>query len=70
MAGRRKTKGTHGGWRPGAGMKPILKDPHLRSVTFEHDQERRLQAFADEEKVSFSEMVRRAVDAYLKRRKR
>ncbi len=66
----RKTKGTLGGWRPGAGRKPTLKD----AVSFTGDLERvdaeALEAIAEERGVSVASLVRTAVGAYLKRRKR
>ena len=66
----RKTKGTWGGWRPGAGAKPQLKDP----VSFTGDIERpdmdALEAIAEERGVSVASLVRAAVAAFLKRRKR
>ena len=66
----RKTKGTRGGWRPGAGRKPTLKD----AVSFTGDLERvdaeALEAIAEERGVSVASLVRAAVGAYLKRRKR
>ncbi len=66
----RKTKGTLGGWRPGAGRKPTLKD----AVSFTGDIERPdmdiLEAIAEERGVSVASLVRAAVGAYLKRRKR
>ena len=66
----RKTKGTLGGWRPGAGRKPVLKD----AVSFTGDIERRdveaLEAIGRERGVSVASLVRDAVAAYLKRRRR
>ena len=69
MARSRKTKGTWGGWRPGAGAKPKLDDPVLTSVTLERKQSDRIRALAKRRGVSVSEVVRHAVDAYLRRRK-
>ena len=66
----RKTKGTLGGWRPGAGRKPTLKDP----VSFTGDIERpdmdALEAVAEERGVSVASLVRAAVAAYVKRQRR
>ena len=68
--GARRTKGTLGGWRPGAGRKPTLKD----AVSFTGDLERvdaeALEAIAEERGVSVASLVRAAVGAYLKRRRR
>ncbi len=66
----RKTKGTLGGWRPGAGRKPVLKD----AVSFTGDIERRdmeaLEAIARQKGASVASLVREALAAYLKRRRR
>jgi hypothetical protein len=66
----RKTKGTWGGWRPGAGRKPTLRDP----VSFTGDIERldmdALEAIAEERGVSVASLVRAAVVAYVKRQRR
>jgi len=66
----RKTKGTWGGWRPGAGAKPQLKDP----VSFTGDIERpdmdALETIAEERGVSVASLVRAAVVAYVKRQRR
>ncbi len=66
----RKTKGTWGGWRPGAGRKPVLRDP----LSFTGDIERRdmeaLEAIGRERGVSVASLVRDAVAAYLKRRRK
>ena len=68
--GARKTKGTRGGWRPGAGRKPTLRDP----VSFTGDIERldmdALEAIAEERGVSVASLVRAAVTAYVKRDRR
>ena len=67
---RRKVKGTWGGWRPGAGRKPTLKDP----VSFTGEIERAdvdfLEAIARKRNVSVASLVRNAVGAYLQRQKR
>ena len=67
---KRKTKGTWGGWRPGAGRKPTLRDP----VSFTGDIERpdmdALEAIAEERGVSVASLVRAAVVAYVKRQRR
>ena len=63
----RKTKGTWGGWRPGAGRKPTLREP----VSFTGDIERLdmdcLEAIAEERGVSVASVVRDAVRAYVNR---
>ena len=68
--GGRKTKGTRGGWRPGAGRKPTLRDP----VSFTGDIERpdmdALEAIAEKRSVSVASLVRAAVVAYVKRQRK
>ena len=67
---RRKVKGTWGGWRPGAGRKPTLKDP----VSFTGEIERAdvdfLKAIARKRNVPVASLVRNAVAAYVQRQKR
>ncbi len=66
----RKTKGTWGGWRPGAGRKPTLREP----VSFTGDIERpdmdALEAIAEKRGTSVASLVRAAVAAYVKRQRR
>ena len=66
----RKTKGTRGGWRPGAGRKPTLKDP----VSFTGDIERgdmdTLEAIAEERGVSVASLMREAARMFLKRQRK
>ena len=68
--GRRKIKGTWGGWRPGAGRKPTLADP----VSFTGELERAdvdfLETIASKRNVSVASLVRNAVAAYVHRQKR
>ena len=68
--GRRKIKGTWGGWRPGAGRKPTIKDP----ISFTGDLERAdvdyLEVIAEKRDVSVASLVRNAVAAYIQRQKR
>ena len=66
----RKTKGTLGGWRPGAGRKPTLKDAVSFTGDLEREQAEALEAIAEERGVSVASLVREAVAAYVKRRKR
>ena len=65
-----KTKGTLGGWRPGAGRKPTLK----HAVSFTGDIEKAdmdaLEAIAVKRSVSVASLVRDAVKALLKRQRR
>ncbi len=66
----RKTKGTLGGWRPGAGRKPTLKD----AVSFTGDIEKAdmdaLETIAEKRGVSVASLLREAVRAFLKRRRK
>ena len=64
---RRKVKGTWGGWRPGAGRKPTLKDPISFTGELERADVEALQEIAKERGVSVSTLVRAAVRAYAKR---
>lgn len=66
---RRKTKGTLGGWRPGAGRKAELQDRKMLTISLEGDDYAALQALAEERGVSLSSLIREAVAAYLRRRK-
>jgi hypothetical protein len=69
VAGRRK-KGTRGGRRPGAGRKGFLKDAASFTGDFEKAQMDALQAMAEERGVSVAQLVRDAIQAFLKRRNR
>ena len=68
--GRRKIKGTWGGWRPGAGRKPTIKDP----VSFTGDLERAdvdyLEKIAEKRGASVASLVRNAVSAFVRRQRR
>ncbi len=67
---RRKTKGTLGGWRPGAGRKPVLEDPVSITFDLERPQVDVLKTVAAERGVSVASLVRNAVGAYLRRLRR
>lgn len=64
---RKKQNPRLGGARTGAGRKPILRNPQLRSVTFEKAQMDALARIARRRGWTFAEAVRRAVAAYVKR---
>ena len=68
--GRRKVKGTWGGWRPGAGRKPTIKDP----VSFTGDLERAdvdyLEKIVEKRGGSVASLVRNAVSAFVRRQRR
>ena len=64
---KKSPKSRIGGPRPGAGRKPTLKKPMLRSVSFEKAQVVALKRIANRRGWTFAEAVRQAVAAYLKR---
>ncbi len=66
----RRTKRTWGGWRPGAGRKPRLKDPVGFSLELEKADVDSLQEIARKRGTSVATVVRAAIGAYLKRRRR
>jgi hypothetical protein len=66
---RRKTKGTLGGWRPGAGRPRIVQDRVRFTLDFERAQLEALQALAKESGESVAALVRRIVDGFLARRR-
>ena len=66
----RKPKGTWGGWRPGAGRKPIFEEHADRTIRFERAELEALEALAADEGVTTSDLVRRLVRAYIARRRR
>lgn len=67
---RRKTKGTWGGWRPGAGSKVQVPDGVDRTVRFPRGHVDELEELADGRGVSFAVLVREAVAEYVTRRRR
>ena len=67
---RKKSRNGRGGARPGAGAKKIIRDRVMRSVSFERSQMKKVERIAKDEGLSFAAVVRRAVDAYLKRRRK
>ena len=64
---RQVPKARVGGPRAGAGRKPTLKKPVLRSVSFEKSQMDALARIARRQGWTFAEAVRQAVRAYLER---
>jgi hypothetical protein len=66
----RKSKGKRGGKRPGAGRPSTLKDPVRFLVTFERAEIDALEEIAKERDQSIASLVRSAVAAYLRRRRR
>ncbi len=68
--GRRKIKGTWGGWRPGAGRKPTLTDPVSITCDVERVDVDYLEKIAEKRGASVASLVRNAVAAYVLRQKR
>jgi hypothetical protein len=69
MAGRKKASG-RGGWRPGAGRKPVFEDSVDRTLRFERRDLEMLEAMATERGVTTADLVREAVRTYLGKRSR
>jgi hypothetical protein len=67
---RRKTTGTWGGRRPGAGPKRQVPDGVDRTVRFPRDEVDQLEALAEQRDVSFATVVREAVAEYVTRRRK
>jgi hypothetical protein len=65
-----KSKGKRGGKRPGAGRPPTLKDPVRFIMTIERTEIGALEEIAKERGQSIASLVRSAVTAYLRRRRR
>ena len=68
--GARKSKRQHGGKRPGAGRPPLLEDPVRFILSLERRDVEALEEIAVERGQSIASLVRRAVAAFLKRRRR
>ena len=66
----RKRKGTWGGRREGAGRKPRLRDGVSFTGRLEMDDFDALETIARERDVSVASLVREAVAAYVKRKRR
>ena len=66
VAARKKASGL-GGWRPGAGRKRIVQDPVRLSIDHERPDVEALEAIAREQGVSVAHLVRKAVQAFVKR---
>jgi hypothetical protein len=67
MAGRKKASGW-GGYRPGAGRKPAIKDSLDRTIRFEREDLEALDDLATARGVSTSDLIREAIKSYLARR--
>ncbi len=66
----KKTKGTYGGWRPGAGRKPILDEPVKLSLTLEQTTLDGLVGLAAREDLPVGVYVRRTLAQHVARRQR
>ena len=66
----KRRKGSWGGRRPGAGRKPTLKEPVSITGDLERADAEALEAIAEDRGVSVASLVREAVAAYLRRRRR
>ena len=62
----RKTFG-HGGARPGAGRKRILREPERITADFERADANALRSMAEERQTTVADLIRRAVSQYLRR---
>ncbi len=69
VAPRRKARG-QGGWRPGAGRKPELEDAVSVTLHLERPQIERLREIAEAKDVSVASLIRKAVDGFLRRRRK
>ena len=67
---QRRTKGTLGGWRPGAGRKAELEDRRMLTISLEGNDYDALAALADEHDVSLSSVIRDALRAHLARHRK
>ena len=66
----RRSAGKHGGKRAGAGRPSILEDPVRFLVSFERRDIEALEEIADDQDRSVTSLVRQAVSAFLRRRRR
>ena len=66
---RRKSKSGPGGARPGAGRKRIYEDLVYRTIGFERATFEKLVRATQKRGESIAAIVRRAVDAYLRKQK-
>jgi hypothetical protein len=67
---RRKTKGTLGGWRPGAGRKAILKDRVRFTLDLERADLAELERAATTRGQSVAAVIRDVLARYLGRERR
>ena len=65
-----RKKGAWGGRRKGAGRPAVLKKPVERWVRLERKDAEAAEKLAKEKRISFSELVRRALRSYVKRQRR
>ena len=67
--GRRERRGW-GGARKGAGRRALFKEPVTRWVKMERTEAEAVEKFAEERGISVAEAIRRAIRAYIQRRRR
>ncbi len=67
-ARRRKVK--HGGKRPGAGRPRLLRDPVRIALDLERSEVKTLTKIAEDQDRSLASVIREAVGAFLKRRRK
>jgi hypothetical protein len=60
----------HGGARPGAGRKRVVRDPERIGVDFERADLQALRQLADKRDTSVAVLIRTAVAQYLRRSRR
>jgi hypothetical protein len=70
VAAKQHKKDGRGGARLGAGRKPVLEDPVSITLDLERPHADAMRDLAAEDEVSVASLVRTAVAAYLKRRRR
>ena len=66
----RRPKKNRGGRRPGSGRPPVYEDPVRFLVTLERAEKEALEELAEDREQSVASLVREALTALLKRRRR
>jgi hypothetical protein len=65
-----KKKSGRGGYRPGAGRKPVLNEAREVTVTLEAADYEAAEELAEKRGQSFAAVIRAALKSYLKRQKK
>jgi hypothetical protein len=63
-------KGTRGGWRPGAGRKPVLKNRFRFTVHLEKEDIDSLRDEAEAKEISLGQLIRQVLATHLRRRRK